>query len=293
MLICNHQLDTAQFDALKALWQRARVHDAGLPVFYPDLLTRARALKSNVCWFEHGMLQGILSACFFYETACEISLLVDPAHRQQGIARRLIAAILPLLRQQGMRTVIFSLAKGHAPWLEALGVRYTHTEYRMMRHESPLQPEPVTALSFRRALPVDVPLMVGIDAACFNTSGVDMNSRFQHLLREADCQVLLAVLGESVIGKAHLRLSDGVWVVSDVGILPAFQGQGYGYALLLHAINEAQVQRATDMRLDVETTNQSALNLYMRLGFSVQDAYDYRSLALDALENLMNRRKLA
>jgi len=72
---------------------------------------------------------------------------------------------------------------------------------------------------------------------------------------------------EQVIGRLLVAEQDAGLFLVDIGLLPQFQGQGLGTALLSGLIAEADV-RNLPMHLHVASTN-PALRLYQRLGFRI------------------------
>lgn len=58
--------------------------------------------------------------------------------------------------------------------------------------------------------------------------------------------------------------------IQSVAVLPSWQGQGIGQALLQQAENWAREQGAQEMRLDVFQFNQHAIELYQRRGYQTR-----------------------
>ncbi|MEK4027062.1 ribosomal protein S18-alanine N-acetyltransferase [Pseudobacillus sp. FSL P4-0506] len=65
----------------------------------------------------------------------------------------------------------------------------------------------------------------------------------------------------------------GMWLVLDesqvtnIAILPEFRGRGWGEKLLVAVMNTARKRGASIMSLEVRVSNESAQNLYKKLGF--------------------------
>jgi ribosomal-protein-alanine N-acetyltransferase len=57
--------------------------------------------------------------------------------------------------------------------------------------------------------------------------------------------------------------------INNVAVLPQFRGQGMGTTLMQHVLLEARRLGAKRATLEVRASNQAALRLYQRLGFSV------------------------
>ena len=54
----------------------------------------------------------------------------------------------------------------------------------------------------------------------------------------------------------------------NICVAPAMQGKGYGRTLLQHFLQEGRSRGATEAFLEVRSTNQSAIALYEKCGFS-------------------------
>ena len=67
--------------------------------------------------------------------------------------------------------------------------------------------------------------------------------------------------------------------IQSVAVLPSWQGQGIGHALLQQAEDWAREQGAQEMRLDVFQFNQHAIGLYQRRGYQIRLQHMSKRLA--------------
>ncbi|PUT42131.1 N-acetyltransferase [Legionella taurinensis] len=288
MLICNRHITGQQLKDFDQLLDVCRQADGGLPAFYRHILTQKRDTESNVLYYEKDRLVAFLSVYFFYSNACEISLLVAPSHRRQGLSRLLLETILPLLTAKQMDFVIFSMPSNlNASWLANSGFSYQQTEYHMQRngYKPILLNQP--RLTVRKAEFNDVETLCAIDDACFKEGQMSVPSRFITLLDDTDYSIFVALLDGKPVGKAHIRWQETHALFSDIAILPAYQRQGLGSELLAYCINHALTQGKDRQELDVETTNRGALDLYLRHGFSVLYEHDYWFIPIDSLRIML------
>ena len=284
----TNQLNEEQLQELEQLTHISRKTDGSIPNLYTHLLVQARALPTIALHYEKEHLIGFLSIYFFYEDAVEIALLVHPQMRRKGIATQLLQSMLPMIQEHKYSKLIFSCpSQINDTWLSNLGFSYSHSEYYMERHNlSPLL-DPHKQLTFRMATFEDISLLCALDEACFNKTFAELEPRFQHILNERNYEIILAYSNEELIGKAHLRWQEHGATLSDIAVFPAKQGQGLGTALITHCINYALSEGKPNLSLDVETHNQKALELYMRLGFLTQNACDYWTIETKQLEQLL------
>lgn len=138
-------------------------------------------------------------------------------------------------------------------------------------------------LQIRKAEVKDIPILCALDEACFASQPVDMVSRFQLLLNDSNYTLILAMRDEEPIGKAHIHWQEHSTALSDIAILPQYQGQGFGGEMLAYCINHALMQGKHHLNLDVETSNQNALNLYRRCDFKTSNVCDYWIIPLEKL----------
>ncbi len=68
----------------------------------------------------------------------------------------------------------------------------------------------------------------------------------------------------------------GMWVIQDeshvstIAVHPAYRGRGLGETMLRHLMGVAREREATRMTLEVREENETAQNLYIKLGFRVE-----------------------
>ena len=94
MIVNNSQLTPSQLDDFELLKISCIKYDQDLPTLYPALLTEKRSVEGNFLYYRDGVLIGFLAIYFFYKSSCEISLLVAPTFRRQGIGRQLLKQAL-------------------------------------------------------------------------------------------------------------------------------------------------------------------------------------------------------
>lgn len=292
MIKNTNQINKQQLQELKQLADLCKKTDGSIPNLYTHILTQQRAFPASLLYYEQGQLIGFLSAYFFYDEAVEISILVHPDHRNKGIAIEMTRRILPLIQLQNYFIIIFSApAHLHNKWLTAYNYAYLHSEYFMER--SDLNPilEYNPTLTFRPATSNDIPELCMLDELCFPQKHGDLPNRLQHVLDDREYLLMLALQGNIIIGKAHLRWQAEGATLSDIAIHPSMQGKGFGTALIAHCINHALSEGKPKLNLDVETHNQRALNLYTRLGFVTQNACDFWSIDIEKLLHIFDSEK--
>lgn len=284
MLIRNHQLNPLQLLELDELCVACKAQDGNNIAVYKHLLSQPRPRLCNILYYHQKQLIGFLSTFFFFEDTCEVSIMVRPDFRRQNIATQMVHDILPLIRSEEIKTLIFS--SPHDVNNEALSVRefhYQHCEYLMQRHRD--QPAEISnhSLVVRPATINDLAFLCAVDNICFTIHQPDTPIHFQKLLYDPNYRLFVSELNGEPIGKAHLDLQPENTRITDIAILPPYQGQGFGSAMLAHCINYSLANHQPNLILNVETKNQQALKIYTRLGFVINNAYDFWSIPIEVL----------
>ena len=288
MIIPSNPLNSEQFDQLNALHALCQKMDSGAPAIYSHLLMEKRPTDSTLLYYNNKQLIGFLSVYFFYDAGCEISVLVHPNYRRQQIASQLLRQILPLLTTKAIQQVIFSTSKCFS-WLSQRGFRLIESEYYMERMSAIPVPLVTPVLTIKKATPVDIPALIAIDAQSFSQTEKHPPEHFTGLLNNPLYTLLIADYQNKPIGKVHIRWQDETLTfLSDIAILPDFQGRGLGRELVAYAINVVLMQGKTKIALNVTHNNPSnALNLYLHHDFKITSECDYWAVLLDELRSLI------
>lgn len=274
-MTAHDHLDDLQLLEVDTLLKQCAVADGNTIPIYPHLLKKQRAPSSILLYHQDEQLIGFLSVYFFYESGCELALMVSPQYRLKGIGRALLQTIIPILKAQDIRQIYFSTSIARTEWLLAKGLRYDYSEYAMHWFpDTPLLP-PQPGLQIRIAHHADIVDLNAIDAVCFPEQAHDMSQRFEKLLTQKEYQIFIVEYQSQLIGKAHLFWDGDKVQLLDIAILPAFQHQGFGGALITHCLQHGVIHGCALVSLSVMSSNQKALDLYKKLGFSMVNTCDY------------------
>lgn len=284
MILQNGELTSAQLHHLKKLQAICLQEDGGLPNLYVPLLSKKRAIEANFLYYQEENLIGFAAAYFFYPDACEITMLIMPSQRKQGIGKVLLKQVLSFIASFHLEKLIFSTGNKHLQgWLSALGFSYYISEYHMQRRLQAKDLPPSSLLSIRPAILQDIPLLCKIDEACFPNNQAPMEQRFTQLLADSEYTILVALLQDKLVGKAHINWLAEYAYLSDIAVLPAYQQQGFGGNILDYGIYWALQKRYNLLALDVETSNKKALNIYLQHGFLILHTTEYWTITPKAL----------
>lgn len=284
MLTNTNQLNDHQLDQLEQLRLLCKKVDDSTPNLYPHILAQARTIPASLLYYDKDQLVGFLGVYFFYDDAVEVSVLINPLYRRQGIAQHLLNTIMPIIQTQGYDKLIFSNpAQLNNLWLGKHGFTYMHSEYYMERNDLNPLLNYTHPLTFRSALIEDIPQLCAIDEMCFAKTQSEAVERYFSLIEDREYEIILAFKEHHLIGKAHIRWQKNGATLSDIAVIPPMQGKGLGSTLITHCVNFSLGEGKPLLNLDVETHNKRALALYTRLGFTTQNACDYWSIDMKQL----------
>jgi ribosomal protein S18 acetylase RimI-like enzyme len=243
-----------------------------------DMLeTRVPEETNDLLWYEDGRLVGFLGLYGFGVQPSEIELtgMIHPGFRRQGIFTRLFRAAEQLCRERGAERLLLIAERqslSGAGFAASAGCRYDFSEYRMICNEHAEATAPA-GFALRPVKQDDTAFLQNLDEICFGRSfpgGYD---------RELE-GLSVAMLDGREIGKIGLNYENGLGYIFGVCILPEYRGRGYGRAMLDAVLNRHFAAGDTPVILEVAVKNNGALTLYKSCGFSELTIYDYYELKL-------------
>ena len=233
--------------------------------------------------YRYGQLIGFVAFQGTLEEL-EASLMVDPNHRRQGVGRELLQTAVLLSRQRGvtnLRLIAEEAVPAGGAFLAAMGARYSASEYRMLLSDGgPARLPAPGLLQIERIGPRALPAFVAVSAAAFGEDAARVERRFASLIVRPDNTFYLARLAGAPVGTARAVVDTGNVYITTLGVLPAYQGQGFGRQILRHVVAALRAEGWSQIYLEVATANRRALSLYHSCGFRVVNAYAYHDLAL-------------
>jgi ribosomal protein S18 acetylase RimI-like enzyme len=239
-------------------------------------------------FYQHNALLGSLLLDRYHSAMKEVTGMVHPDFRRQGIFRALLVAASQECRHRGIKRLLFpceaSALSGQA-FLLSLSARREFAEHRMVlgRFEARVQDAHLRVRPARFDDLADLALILAADFA-----GNQQAAR-QHLLRvfeRPNQRFAMAIYehesgGSEPVGMLRVEESPTELGVYGFFVRPQFRGRGHGRQLLEETIVDIRAHSGhKSIMLEVDTQNLPAFNLYCSLGFEVERTYEYYSLAL-------------
>lgn len=233
-----------------------------------------------------------------YCTPRHDDLTVHPGHRRRGHGRRLVAAALKLARSRRLQQLVLYGPSDREPaagFIEALGFAYVSSLWLFelapaVDVPAPAFPDDVVVRSFRPES--DLSAFVELATASFRDHPTPMTFSetgvaHTHSLPDFDPDGILLVTARDApdrpiawakVEHEVTEAGDRRGFVSFVGVLPEWRGRGIGRELLRWGIAYVRVAGAGTIELNVEATNEKALGLYKRTGFTPEVEWPHYAL---------------
>jgi len=218
--------------------------------------------------YEDNKLAGFLTVFMPSKTLPEITAFTHPEYRQKGIFTKFLNEANEVLRGYGVKEILLVVnndSESGKLFIEKTQNTYSHTEARMVCY---------TAQKFQSALTFvpceknNVKIFAKIQTSVFNDKKDDYDFS-DSLLSNPDRKGYIAYLDHTAIGAFGMyfdKAADEVFLYG-VGVMERYRDCGYGKQMLMFAQNIG-LSRQSKVVLDVNVQNDTALNLYIKAGFS-------------------------
>jgi ribosomal protein S18 acetylase RimI-like enzyme len=267
----------AQIEGMEA----ACAADGRIKLEYPTLRGRPSDQVNDLFWVEGGETVGFAGLYRFGFGPVEIAGMVHPSFRRRGIGRRLLegALRLPAAREAALRLLLADRrSEGGLAFAAAVGGRLQHSEHLMTLEEPAPAAAPAAAgLTMRAAGPGDAAFVDRLVREEFGMPGTQADGPAPAPEEPGPWSRILEVDGHPV-GTIRNELASGNGYIAGFVVAREHRGRGLGRAGLRLAVDELLAAGAGTILLEVETTNDRALGLYLDAGFRRVSTMDYFEL---------------
>ena len=247
---------------------------------------------SEYLYFQAGNLVGYLGVCAFGGPNWEVSGMVHPNWRRQGIYRALYRQFLNEMeyrKPEGVLLLCDRASQCGRAFIESTGAIPEHSEHELFLSQAPEKGLTHNSMKLRRANNSDAAEIHRQNQIFFHF-GEEMVQSGEGASRDRPDAVMpeeeekrgmtiyLAEINGLSVGKVHIQRGREVWGIYGLGILPEYRGKGYGRELLSLAVNQMEKEGAPAVMLQVDTDNDRALGLYRSCGFRETSVMDYYKL---------------
>ncbi|WP_261303142.1 GNAT family N-acetyltransferase [Paenibacillus andongensis] len=285
-------LSPQELEEVRKLWEVCNSHDhIEIKLNWSTLSDRPSGVTNDFLFYQNDRIVGFLAIYCFMSTEVEISGMVHPEARRQGIFNQLVQHAIAECRRREVPKLIFINERGSESgkaFLTNLGATYSFSEYVMeLQEQAELTPQALDLadrIAIRLADAQDTELLVKLNMTGFGMSESDTREYVTQTITGDKERTWIAELGEQrePIGKIGAMVeADASGFIYGFCVVPEFRAKGYGRRILSQTITELKQQdRASFIKLEVSAQNEKALGLYESCGFKTKNANDYYVLLL-------------
>lgn len=286
MLELAKGLTAAQLDAIAALERRVVAADGGrLKLEWGVLRGRSGDRVDDLLWWDGDQLVGFLGIYAFGPPTAELTGMVHPQARRQGIATALLDAALPICSERDLSKMLLVTPRTPTAGRElALGRGgvLDHSEYALQLTGEPTDAPDAPAdprITLRRRTPADAAIVRELMMLGFGWHEPEPDDPASAERVERDLvQTQIVLLDGVPIGSLRLDRDGDTAGVYGFVIHPDHQGRGIGRDVLRRVCRQARADGAARVHLEVLVDNDRALSLYTSLGFAPVATEDYYAL---------------
>ncbi len=122
-------------------------------------------------------------------------------------------------------------------------------------------------LTIRRAMPEDAPAIHRVDAAAFSNPWTE-DALAEDLKNVKFARYYLGEEKGAVVAFAGVWCVAGEGQITNIGVMPERQGQGYGEKIVRHLLEACWQEQIETVFLEVRQSNEPARRLYKKIGFT-------------------------
>lgn len=283
MIRATNQLTEKERKAAKALIASCQAHDQ---TFREPYLSNMFNFNPNMpaffIYYQKGELLGLLTV-YADDEDVEVSILVDPSHRREGIARAMYRSFEKEMASYPIRSVTFQTERvfldRHLDLASHWGVvEAEETETWLGRDKTPYALDSRSDVKVLLAAPAYVEEIAQLHHQAFSDSEetLDVSRRYiTEALKDPDGLLYILLKEAQVIGVCTVDLSGNSNYLYGLAIAEAYRGQGYGSYLAKSVVNQLIEQNDKAFQIAVEDSNIGAKRLYENIGFVKQTQVVY------------------
>ena len=233
-------------------------------------------------YYEKGELVGLLTV-YADNQDVEVTILVHPDHRRQGIARALYRSFEKETASYPIESVTFQTERvfldRHPDFVSNWGlVEDEETETWLGKDRKPY---PLANVSNLEVLLADSSYQNQISQLKFQAFSKEHESRevadryVAEALKDPESRLYILLKDGQVIGTCTVDLSSNTNYLYGLAIADLERGQGYGSYLAKSLVNKLIEQNDKEFQIAVEDSNVGAKRLYEKIGFVKQTQVVY------------------
>lgn len=283
MIRATNQLTEKERKAAKALIASCQAYDQTFREPYlSNMLNFDPNMPAFFLYYQEGELLGLLTV-YADDEDVEVSILVDPSHRRQGVGRAMYRSFEKEMVAYPIRSVTFQTERvfldRHPDLASHWGVvEDEETETWLGRDKTPYALDSRSDVKVLLADPAYVEEIAQLHHQAFSDpeETLDVSRRYiTEALKDSDGLLYILLKEAQVIGVCTVDLSGNSNYLYGLVIAEAYRGQGYGSYLAKSVVNQLIAHNDKPFQIAVEDSNIGAKLLYENIGFVKQTQVVY------------------
>ena len=283
MIRATNQLTEKERKAAKALIASCQAYDQTFREPYlSNMLNFDPNMPAFFLYYQEGELLGLLTV-YADDEDVEVSILVDPSHRRQGVGRAMYRSFEKDMVAYPIRSVTFQTERVfldcHPDLASHWGVvEDEETETWLGRDRTPYVLEYCSDVKVLLAEPSYLDEIAQLHHQAFSDpeETLDVSRRYiTEALKDSDGLLYILLKEAQVIGVCTVDLSGNNNYLYGLAVAEAYRGQGYGSYLAKSVVNQLIAQNDKSFQIAVEDSNIGAKRLYEKIGFVKQTQVVY------------------
>ena len=283
MIQARNKLSQEELSEAKKLINCCQAYDGTYrDPYLSNMLNFDLSMPAFFLFYEKGELVGLLTV-YADDQDVEVTILVHPNHRRQGIARALFTSFEKETTSSPIRSVTFQTERifldRHPDFVNNWGlVKDEETETWLGKDRRPYQ---LAKLSNLEVLLADSSYQEQISQLKFQAFSEEHESRevvdryVAEALKDSDSRLYILLKDGQVIGTCTVDLSTNTNYLYGLAISELERGKGYGSYLAKSLVNQLIEQNDKEFQIAVEDSNVGAKRLYEKIGFVKQTQVVY------------------
>ncbi|MBW9172147.1 GNAT family N-acetyltransferase [Clostridium estertheticum] len=226
-------------------------------------------------YYVEDVLVAYLGISSFGGNNGEINGMTHPDFRRKGLFTKLFELAIEECQKRDFNKILL-LSDGKSTsgafFIKSVCGKYDFSEYRMKLLNKGIL-ENTNSINLRKAEKTDKWEIARQNSVFFY--GLEEGESFPEEEEIINIITYMIELNKVIIGKIRIEYSDNSAFVCGFGILPNFRGKGYGKQALKEVLRIINEENINDVELDVESKNNTALNLYKVCGFEEMSVMNY------------------
>lgn len=283
MIRATNQLTEQERKEAKALIASCQAHDQTFREPYlSNMLNFDPNMPAFFLYYQEGELLGLLMV-YADDVDVELSILVHPNHRCQGIARALIKSFKEETASYSIQSVTFQTERvfldRHPDLASHWGlIENEETETWLGRDRTPYVLDSRSDVKVLLAEHSYLEEITQLHHQAFSDAEETLEVPHRYIaeaLKDSSSLLYILLKEGQVIGVCTVDLSGNSNYLYGLAVVEAYRGKGYGSYLAKSVVNQLIAQNDKSFQIAVEDDNIGAKRLYEKIGFVKQTQVVY------------------